>query len=526
MSNLNVGQPRPTTNGPPRSMMSGPPRSMMNGPPTSNFPPPRPTGMMNGAPPTNFGPPPTMQNQNARPGPPPPQNGFHNNNTPRAMMMQPRTMAGPPRNFAPPPRMVPSQQKPGGYNAGYPNASRSISQPQAPMVEIDESKQCSREFMRMSVNAVPKTRSQAQHLKFPLGCVVSPLSGDPENVPIVNFGSSGVIRCKKCRTYINPFVTFVDGGSRWKCNVCSFLVETPNAYFAPLDAEGKRQDLQQRPELLKGEVEIIAPAEYMVRPPQAAAYLFVIDVSYTAIQSGLLQVTCDSIKKSLDRLPGAPRTHVGFITFDSAVHFYNLKSSLSQPQMLVMPDTKEPFVPAPDDLLVNLKESRELVDHLLDNLPSMFAKSNNVEVALGPALQCGFKVMHHIGGKMCVMLSSLPSTGAGRLRHRDSVKLYGTDQEHKLFQAQDSFYKARALEMSRQQISVDLFLCPQKYVDVATLSMLPKNTSGELYYYPGFRPNVRCSNSYFRPKYLNKISPSKQSHRYKVRSSKTKSLGL
>ena len=159
--------------------------------------------------------------------------------------------------------------------------------------------------------------------------------------------------------------------------------------------------------------------------------------------------------------------------------------------MLVMPDTKEPFVPAPDDLLVNLKESRELVDHLLDNLPSMFAKSNNVEVALGPALQCGFKVMHHIGGKMCVMLSSLPSTGAGRLRHRDSVKLYGTDQEHKLFQAQDSFYKARALEMSRQQISVDLFLCPQKYVDVATLSMLPKNTAGELYYYPGFRPNVR-----------------------------------
>ncbi len=116
----------------------------------------------------------------------------------------------------------------------------------------------------MSVNAVPKTRSQAQHLKFPLGCVVNPLSGDPENVPVVNFGSSGVIRCKKCRTYINPFVTFVDGGSRWKCNVCSFLVETPNAYFAPLDAEGKRQDLQNRPELLKGEVEIIAPAEYMV----------------------------------------------------------------------------------------------------------------------------------------------------------------------------------------------------------------------------------------------------------------------
>ena len=240
------GPPRSMMNGPPRTMMNGPPRSMMNGPPRSTFPPPR---TMNGAPPRNMG--------NARP--PPPQmmqnNGFHN----------PQTMNAPPRNMAPP-RMIP-RGSPQTFNAktgGYPSAGRSISQPQAPMVEIDESKQCSREFIRMSVNAVPKTRSQAQHLKFPLGCVVNPLSGDPENVPVVNFGSSGVIRCKKCRTYINPFVTFVDGGSRWKCNVCSFLVETPNAYFAPLDAEGKRQDLQNRPELLKGEVEIIAPAEYMV----------------------------------------------------------------------------------------------------------------------------------------------------------------------------------------------------------------------------------------------------------------------
>lgn len=305
----------PRTMGPPRTMMNGPPRTMM-GPPTTTqqMQPPRTFGrppmmMMNGSPSTN-GPPRTMMGPptTTTTGPPTTTNGFHNN---QRMMGPPRTMApraGPPR---------------GGYNAtpGYPSPARTgpISQPQAPMVEVDESKQCSQEFMRMSVNAVPKTRSMAQHLKFPLGCVVSPLSGDPENIPVVNFGSAGVIRCKRCRTYINPFVQFVDGGSRWKCNVCNFLVETPNAYFAPLDAQGQRQDLQQRPELLKGEVEIIAPAEYMVRPPQPAAYLFLIDVSYTSIQSGLLQVTCDSIKKCLDRLPGAPRTHVGFITFDSAV---------------------------------------------------------------------------------------------------------------------------------------------------------------------------------------------------------------
>lgn len=42
----------------------------------------------------------------------------------------------------------------------------------------------------------------------------------------------------------------------------------------------------------------------------------------------------------------------------STLHFYNLKSSLGQPQMMVVAEVEEPFVPLPDDLLVNLKESR------------------------------------------------------------------------------------------------------------------------------------------------------------------------
>ena len=48
-----------------------------------------------------------------------------------------------------------------------------------------------------------------------------------------------------------------------------------------------------------------------------------------------------SIKNSLDDLPGLPRTQIGFITFDSSVHFYNLKSSLTAPQMLVVSDLQD-----------------------------------------------------------------------------------------------------------------------------------------------------------------------------------------
>lgn len=70
-----------------------------------------------------------------------------------------------------------------------------------------------------------------------------------------------------------------------------------------------------------------------------------------------------------------------------------VQSSLSQPQMLVVSDLDDIFVPLPDDLLVNLSESRSVVETLLESLPSMFQDNGNVESAFGPALKAAFMVM-------------------------------------------------------------------------------------------------------------------------------------
>ena len=79
----------------------------------------------------------------------------------------------------------------------------------------------------------------------------------------------------------------------------------------------------------------MAPQEYMIRPPQAPVFVFVLDVSCEAVQSGMLDAAISAIKATLDELPGSPRTQVGLVTFDYAVHFYSLASDLSQPKMLV-----------------------------------------------------------------------------------------------------------------------------------------------------------------------------------------------
>ena len=71
-----------------------------------------------------------------------------------------------------------------------------------------------------------------------------------------------------------------------------------------------------------------------VRPPMPPAFFFVIDVSHAAVASGVLSHVCRAIRASLDRLPGGERTRIGFLTFDTALHFYNLKAGLTQPQMM------------------------------------------------------------------------------------------------------------------------------------------------------------------------------------------------
>lgn len=38
-----------------------------------------------------------------------------------------------------------------------------------------------------------------------------------QQLPVIT--SNTIVRCRSCRTYINPFVTFLDQ-RRWKCNLC------------------------------------------------------------------------------------------------------------------------------------------------------------------------------------------------------------------------------------------------------------------------------------------------------------------
>lgn len=61
--------------------------------------------------------------------------------------------------------------------------------------------------------------------------------------------------------------------------------------------------------------------------------------------------------------------------------------------MLVVSDIEDVFLPKPSDLLVNLAEAREGLEALLGRIQEMFAETQVIGSALGPALQAGFRLI-------------------------------------------------------------------------------------------------------------------------------------
>ncbi|KAK9464039.1 uncharacterized protein V1516DRAFT_662159 [Lipomyces oligophaga] len=346
---------------------------------------------------------------------------------------------------------------------------------------------CPLPYMRSTLNAVPTSSSLLKKSKIPFALIIQPyttLRAEEAPVPVVS--DSIISRCRRCRSYINPFITFIDQGHKWRCNMCNLTNDVPTAF--DWDARNQKQvDRWSRVELNNSVVEFVAPPEYMVRPPQPLVYAFLIDVSAPAIASGLVATTARTILESLDRIPNKDkRTRLAFIGVSSSLHYFSVAPG-SVPNMLVVSDLEEPFLPVPHNLMMSLTDCRQGIETLLSKMSDMFTNTTGTTTnAMGPALKAAHQLIGNIGGKIICLMASLPNVNPGKLEPRDDKKSMGSSVDKSLLHTQNSFYKSFAVECSKSQVSVDMFLFSAVYQDVASLSNLPRYTSGQTYFYPGW----------------------------------------
>ncbi|KAM3231532.1 hypothetical protein P3S67_008742 [Capsicum chacoense] len=338
---------------------------------------------------------------------------------------------------------------------------------------------------------IPRTVDLLTTSAMQLALLIQPLAlPHPSEQPlqVVDFGENGPVRCSRCKGYINPFVKFIDQGRRFICNFCGHTDETPRDYQCNLGPDGRRRDADERPELCRGTVKFVATKEYMVRDPMPAVYFFLIDVSMNAIQTGATAAACSVISQVISDLPDGPRTLVGVATFDSTIHFYNLKCALQQPLMLIVPDVQDVYTPLQTDVIVQLSECRQNLELLLESIPTMFQNNWTANSAFGAAVKAAFLAMKSTGGKLLVFQSGKVlnavnfNISAREAEGRTNVSA-AEKEANKLLQPADKNLKTMAIEFAEYQVCVDVFLTTQSYEDIASISVIPRTTGGQVYYY-------------------------------------------
>ncbi|KAM9282540.1 protein transport protein Sec24C isoform 1-T1 [Cariama cristata] len=512
-----MSQPNHVSSPPPPSTMSGPhsgpPISGLHGPPPPTHPP-QPGyqmqqngsfGQVRGPQPNYGGAYPGTPNYGSQPGPPPPPKRLDPDSIPSPQLnelppqQKPRHRIDP--DAIPSPIQVIEDDR---SNRGSEPFVTGVRGQVPPLVTtnflVKDQGNASPRYIRCTSYNIPCTSDMAKQSQVPLAAVIKPLATLPqeEALPyLVDHGESGPVRCNRCKAYMCPFMQFIEGGRRFQCCFCSCVTEVPPHYFQHLDHTGKRVDFYDRPELSLGSYEFLATVDYCKNNkfPSPPAFIFMIDVSYNAVKSGLVRLICEELKSLLDYLPREGNMEesairVGFVTYNKVLHFYNVKSSLAQPQMMVVSDVADMFVPLLDGFLVNVNESRTVIASLLDQIPEMFADTRETETVFAPVIQAGLEALKaaECAGKLFIFHTSLPIAEApGKLKNRDDKKLINTDKEKTLFQPQTSFYNNLAKDCVAQGCCVDLFLFPNQYLDVATLGVVTYQTGGSIYKYAYFQ---------------------------------------
>lgn len=383
---------------------------------------------------------------------------------------------------------------------------------------------CSPRFMRSTMYQIPSTASLLNQTNIPMGIVIQPLADvgiDEDEVPLIDAGAAGPIRCRRCSAYINPYVKFIDSGRSYECPFCSTQNQIPDEYFSPIEANGYRRDIQERLELWHGSVDFVAPAEYVTRTePHPPLVLFVVDVTPSANTSGLLRAFINSVKQILEsQFAEDSDIQFGFITFNKIVQFWRLDPKLS---LVMLPHISNVFTPLPASCFIaNYATQKHLIDVFFNEViqtqteppptpapapatPGTTANGarNNESLlqgsCLGTAVNAAMLAIgNKRGGRIVVLQSALPSVGPGALQMREDATAYGKDAERNFYQPQGKFYTTLATECSKRFIQVDLFACGSGYSDLATLAELPKLTGGHLSYMPGFSIDTHEEKLYY-----------------------------
>ncbi|XVF41273.1 hypothetical protein PTKIN_Ptkin01aG0267500 [Pterospermum kingtungense] len=177
--------------------------------------------------------------------------------------------------------------------------------------------------VRMTWNVVPGTKQEASNCVVPVSAVYTPIKPFP-NMPVLPYAP---LRCRNCRSVLNPF-SIVDFVAKiWICPFCFQRNHFP-PHYASISDENLPAELFPQ----YTTIEYQSPGEASSLPP---VFMFVVDTSIIEEEMAFLK---SSLSQAIGLLP--ENSLVGLITFGTLVHVHELGFS-TVPKTYVFKGSKD-----------------------------------------------------------------------------------------------------------------------------------------------------------------------------------------
>ena len=364
-------------------------------------------------------------------------------------------------------------------------------------------------YISCSADIYPSDEETYSKLGIPITLSLSPISETEvqSQLPLVNYGANEIPRCKNknCDIFLNPFVKFIDSGERWICNFCGEKNDTEDYYFSDLDKNGERLDADTKPELCCGSYEFVANKSYYKKNknPTMAFFMFLFDTSMNSINSGFLEACIEGVKDAINNniFYNGSDVNISIITYDSDICYYSFGEKFTQPQMLIVTD--EPtFLPTSKiNLILNIEDDKDKILQIFDLIQSTFNKNNlNVKNHVAnsdkifSALNSGYLLGKNLGGKIVIFSAS---NNLGKLHKMVGGVDKNATKEQIAYSCNDNKQiEVMGINLTNENISVDLFISAEKNINLLTLNQLCDFTNGNLYFYRKFDISLHYKNIY------------------------------
>ena len=367
---------------------------------------------------------------------------------------------------------------------------------------------CTSNYISTTSEIFPSDEQTLSQIGLPIGISISPLNNSipDEDIPVIDYGSNNIPRCKNqnCCAYLNPFVKFIENGEKWICNFCSEENDTEDHYFCDLDKNGERLDINSKPELCCGSYEFKTNKSYWKKnkTPTKALFIFLIETSLNAIDSGFFSACIESIKEVINNelFYNGNKANISIITYCTNVSFFSYGEKFTQPQMLTVAD--EPvFLPtSKNNLILNMDDEKEKILQIVDFIQNTFNRNNkniinnNIKDSekLFSALNGAYLLGKNLGGKIIIFSSSnilpnLPKMNGGLDKNATKEQIAYSCHDNKQIETM-------GINLTNENLSVDLFVSAEKNIKLLTLFQLCEYTNGNLYFYKKFNIDLHYKN--------------------------------